>query len=269
MADLTVSLDIDAIMQAANYAAVKTLLSLDNVQNTALSTWTGTTNITTLGTVSTGTWNATVVSSAYGGTGVNNSTRTLTINTNAGTIAFPGSSTVMTFPATTATIARTDASQTFTGTQTVTRIDAGISGTAGNLYLLNSSPAIRMVVGFNGTSNPGLYGGANTIHSWTSGNDPTGTSIDLAVSRSAAGVLEINNGTGGTQRDLLLRNIGIGGTAIASTTFVNLPAGTTAKSPMNFASGVAPTSPVNGDLWFDGTDFKIRVGGVTKTITAV
>lgn len=35
------------------------------------------------------------------------------------------------------------------------------------------------------------------------------------------------------------------------------------------ASGVAPTAPVNGDIWFDGTNLKIRVGGVTKTVTIV
>lgn len=49
-------------------AQVKTTLSLNNVENTALSTWAGTTNITTLGTVTTGTWNASKVAIAYGGT---------------------------------------------------------------------------------------------------------------------------------------------------------------------------------------------------------
>lgn len=39
-------------------ATVKTMLSLNNVENTALSTWAGSTNITTLGTISTGTWSA-------------------------------------------------------------------------------------------------------------------------------------------------------------------------------------------------------------------
>jgi hypothetical protein len=48
---------------------VKTMLSLDLVENTALSTWSGSTNLTTLGTIATGTWNATVVGVAYGGTG--------------------------------------------------------------------------------------------------------------------------------------------------------------------------------------------------------
>lgn len=50
-------------------AQVKTILSLNNVENTALSTWTGSTSLTTLGTVGTGTWNATTISIAKGGTG--------------------------------------------------------------------------------------------------------------------------------------------------------------------------------------------------------
>jgi hypothetical protein len=43
-------------------------IGLSNVEDTALSTWPGTTNITTLGTIGTGTWNASVVSEIYGGT---------------------------------------------------------------------------------------------------------------------------------------------------------------------------------------------------------
>lgn len=44
---------------------VKTDLSLNNVENTALSTWAGTTNITTLGTITTGTWQGTVITDSF------------------------------------------------------------------------------------------------------------------------------------------------------------------------------------------------------------
>jgi hypothetical protein len=72
-----------------------------------------------------------VLPAANGGTGVNNSTRTLTVSSNSGTLNFTAASktlgisnsltlagtdaTTMTFPSTSATIARTDAAQTFTG----------------------------------------------------------------------------------------------------------------------------------------------------------
>ena len=50
-------------------ADVKTDLSLNNVENTAISTWTGSTNVATLGTITTGTWTGTAVGDDYGGTG--------------------------------------------------------------------------------------------------------------------------------------------------------------------------------------------------------
>lgn len=49
-------------------ATLKTELSLNNVENTKISTWAGTANITTLGTIATGTWNATNISLGKGGT---------------------------------------------------------------------------------------------------------------------------------------------------------------------------------------------------------
>lgn len=51
-------------------------LGLENVENTALSTWSGSTNIITLGTISTGTWQGTTVAVANGGTGTTTSTGT-------------------------------------------------------------------------------------------------------------------------------------------------------------------------------------------------
>lgn len=50
-------------------AQYKADLSLNNVENTALSTWAGTANITTLGTIGTGTWGASVIGPTFGGTG--------------------------------------------------------------------------------------------------------------------------------------------------------------------------------------------------------
>jgi hypothetical protein len=47
----------------------KTDVGLSNVENTALSTWAGSANITTLGTISTGTWQGAVIGSIYGGAG--------------------------------------------------------------------------------------------------------------------------------------------------------------------------------------------------------
>jgi hypothetical protein len=48
-----------------------------------------------------------------------------------------------------------------------------------------------------------------------------------------------------------------------------LGAATTAKASLRIPSGTAPTSPVNGDIWFDGTLLKMQIGGVTKTFTLI
>jgi hypothetical protein len=48
-------------LEGRSYAEVKTDLTLDNVENTAISGWAGTSNITTVGTIGTGTWNATAI----------------------------------------------------------------------------------------------------------------------------------------------------------------------------------------------------------------
>ncbi len=60
----------------------KTDVGLSNVENTALSTWAGSTNITTLGTISAGTWTGSVIGGTYGGTGINNGSNTITLGGN-------------------------------------------------------------------------------------------------------------------------------------------------------------------------------------------
>ena len=50
-------------------STARTNLGLGSVENTALSTWAGSTNLTTLGTISSGTWSGTTVAVAKGGTG--------------------------------------------------------------------------------------------------------------------------------------------------------------------------------------------------------
>jgi hypothetical protein len=53
------------LIGAANTNAQLTVLGLENVENTAHSTWAGSANVTTLGTVSTGTWQGDVITETY------------------------------------------------------------------------------------------------------------------------------------------------------------------------------------------------------------
>lgn len=56
------------VLSSLSTADTKSDLSLNNVENTALSTWAGSTNLTTLGTIGTGVWNGTAIPYNYGGT---------------------------------------------------------------------------------------------------------------------------------------------------------------------------------------------------------
>lgn len=44
---------------------------------------------------------------------------------------------------------------------------------------------------------------------------------------------------------------------------------TTASATLRVPSGTAPTTPTNGDIWFDGTNLFMRIGGTTKTFTII
>lgn len=132
-ATLTTSRNINGV--AFNGSAdITVTAAAGTLTGTTLNSSVVTSSLTTVGTIGSGTWQGGVISSTYGGTGVNNGGRTLTLNTNSGTFSFGAASktltinnsisisgtdgTTMTFPTTTATIARTDAAQTFTGVQT-------------------------------------------------------------------------------------------------------------------------------------------------------
>jgi hypothetical protein len=54
--------------------AISSMIGLGNVENTALSTWAGSNYITTLGTITDGTWNGSVIPITYGGTGASTAT---------------------------------------------------------------------------------------------------------------------------------------------------------------------------------------------------
>ena len=56
-------------VEGRSASEVKSDIGLSNVENTALSTWAGTTNVTTLGTITTGGWTGTAIAVANGGTG--------------------------------------------------------------------------------------------------------------------------------------------------------------------------------------------------------
>lgn len=126
------------------------------------------------------------------------------------------------------------------------------------------------------------YGGntliTKNIKVGATGPGQTGTDISSAeltvldgvtegtVTASRAVVVDSSKNIG-TFGNVQATGLGVGKAATA-TAFTSYAAGTTAKAQINLASSTAPTAPVDGDIWFDGgTALKIRIGGVTKTVT--
>jgi YD repeat-containing protein len=171
-----------------------------------------TTNITTLGTIGTGTWQGSVISSTYGGTGVNNAGRTLTINSNSGTIAFSAASktltvaksltldgtdgTTMTFPSTSATIARTDAAQTFTGTQTFSSAPA-ISSIS-NTGTLTLPTVTSTIMGYKEAS-------ISSNATWSPDGDARENYYDITAQAAAVTTINAPSGTPANHNTLLIR----------------------------------------------------------------
>lgn len=157
---LSGKLGTSATATAANALSTPRAINGTNFDGTApititaaANTLTGTTlnstviysSLTTLGTVTSGIWNAGVISGAYGGTGVNNGIHTITLNNSnfavSGTafaiiLASSGAGTMTyTMPTTSATIARTDAAQTFAGVQTFSSVPVFSALTKTSVYL--------------------------------------------------------------------------------------------------------------------------------------
>lgn len=134
-----------------NPASARTNLGLGNVENTAISTWAGSANITTLGTIGTGTWQGGLVAGQYGGTGVNNSGKTLTLG---GNFATSGA-----FATTLTVTGTTNVTLPTTGTlATISDVNAVIPSQTGNSgkYLTTNGTTLSWatVSGGGGASSP-------------------------------------------------------------------------------------------------------------------
>lgn len=59
--------------------------------------------------------------------------------------------------------------------------------------------------------------------------------------------------------------VGIG--TASPTAVLDIAASSTSRASMRIRNGAAPTSPNDGEMWYDGTNLKFRAGATTRTIT--
>lgn len=123
-----------------------------------------------------------------------------------------------------------------------------VDGTAGATQGFQIKQAGTIVAGMRTTSSTSLIlsSGANT------------TALTLDASQNATFAAAIQT----------VSVVGFGVTALSST-FVGIGAGTTGRSSLRIPHGVAPTSPVDGDMWTTTAGAFIRINGVTKTFTLI
>ena len=151
-----------------NGTADRISVSADSID--IASTYVGQTSITTLGTITTGTWNADIISPEYGGTGVDNGSKTITLGGNL-TTSGANDTTLTTVGATNVTLPTTGTLATLAQTETLTN------------KTINASDI--------GVSNPGTA----AFTDLSASGDVTFTSTDNASSTST-GALVVGGGVG-------------------------------------------------------------------------
>jgi hypothetical protein len=137
------------------------------------------------------------------------------------------------------------------------RIQTFGSAVAGTLLDGTINRAGTSVIRTNETSNSIVIGGLNTSAAYVYVGQ---NNISLAINNATQSVV-VGSGTFATGI-----KFDVNGSARVQG-LLSLSAGTTTNAQINLASSTAPTSPANGDIWFDGTNLRIRIAGVTRTFT--
>jgi hypothetical protein len=125
-----------------------------------------------------------------------------------------------------------------------------VTGTGTDIFISGNSMHdgnSKMVYGIRDTSS----GGGVTI------------GLNACQGQTTAKIVSTNN----TFKNLILPgnlNIGDVNDPVAA---ADIAASTTTRASINLGTGVAPTTPIDGDIWFDGTNIKMRIAGATKTFT--
>lgn len=227
---------INGYALTANVTLSKSDIGLSNVENTALSTWAGSTNLTTLGTVTTGTWQGSSISTTYTDAKVVSVTGTAGRTTSTGganpqiDLATAGTAGVYGYPSSLTTDAYGRVTSVTAGSAPV----ASVTGTANRITIggTATNPTVDIAATYvgqasittlgtvttgvwNGTAIPILYGGTGQTTK-TAAFDALSplTTLGDIIYGGAAGTGTRLAGNSTTTRQFL-REVGTGAAATA------------------------------------------------------
>jgi len=244
----------------------------------------GQSTITTLGTITTGTWNATIVSPTYGGTGVNNGSNTITV---AGNLVTTGNFTTTFAASATATYTLPTATSTLLannlGLSAGTTLIGG-TGATGSIIFQDTSNSTNSLntnhfiwkmttsagaleeslrMGNNGTGGEmNLYSLGNTSNYWLRSGSTFSyfnATTDLRLQIAQASAVIINSSS------ISMR--------LATTMFTAMKftfaAGTSSVAPAAFQSGTNTTTAAAGNVEYNGTNLFFTRTGTTREYVLV
>lgn len=248
----------------------KSDVGLTNVEDTALSTWAGSTNITILGTVATGTWNATTIGISKGGTGQTTATaafNALSPSTTLGDLIYHDGTDDVRLAGNTTTSRRFLRQ---TGTGTVSAAPAWDALTDGDIptaltgKTYNSLTLTAAATGFT-------VAGGTTSKTLTVSNTLTLAGTDAST---------LNIGAGGTLGSAAftastayapaagsanITTVGTIGSGTWQGSAIGISYGGTGQTSKTAAfDALAPTTTLGDTMYFDGTDV-VRLAGNTTT----
>lgn len=219
------------------------------------STYVGQSSITTLGTIGTGTWQGSVVQPTYGGTGVNNGTKTITLGGNL------------------TTSGAYNTTVTMTGDTTVTMPTTGTLATLSNSETISNKTITNSSIG---SSNPSTAAfttlTANGATTLTANTSSTNTTTGTLVVTGGVGISENLNVGGEIKVNSNIVKTTSGGTTITAETVTQSIVATTSQTALDTFSASTYRSARYLVQITQGTDYQVsefRVihNGTTATYT--
>lgn len=197
-----VAADVPTLNQNTTGTAAN-ITATSNSTLTSLLGLTTASSLVTIGTIGTGTWQGTIVSPTYGGTGVNNGSKTITLGgsltttgTATPTLAFGATSGTYTFPAgATDTVDLIGTSQNITGAKTFTNSNILLLGSATGKTTFTSANAGASNFTTTIPANTGTISELNLAQSWSAAQ--TFANSDIILSGSSTGATTFSSANSG------------------------------------------------------------------------